>query len=114
MLVLCLGILTVIMLGLWERVSYAKAQRAVARAKALCAELPSGSTRAEVDVYLQRRGIEHSFPKNPSSGLGNYELAIVRDVCGKRIVGCDVTLSFSFDGRDLLTSCSAREIYTGP
>ena len=80
-------------------------QRAIAQAKGLCGQLPTNTSRADVESFLDGKGIEHAYVgdsrKWPESA--HTESAIIRDVCGKhRLVGCGVVLTFKFDGIESL------------
>ena len=93
-----------------------RTKKEIAEAKALCGEVAVGSSRADVERILQKRGIEHSYTQGTSNSQAYFhtEHAIIRNVCGNHLVTCDVSFVFEFDEGDLLKSCSAQDIYTGP
>ena len=107
--------LLVFAVALHHHLEGARTLRAIAQAKALCGQIPTGTPRADVENVLERRGIEHSY-SGDSRDLPEYahtESAIIRNVCGAYLVTCDVVFSFKFDDRDLLKDCSAKDIYSG-
>jgi hypothetical protein len=110
---LAAGILISICLREIER---RRTQKDISQAKALCGQFALGSSRADVERILQGRGIEHSYinATPDSQEYSHTEHAIIRNVCGKNLVTCDVSFVFEFDERELLKSCSAKDIYTGP
>lgn len=108
-------ILIVLVLTAKDQIEKKRIQRAVAQAKALCQGIRPGTGRATVESFLQRKGIEHSFVRDTQNRpeYGGTEYAIIRNLCGRRFVRCDVTFTFRFDDRDLLKDCSAKDVYTG-
>lgn len=74
------------------------------------AELPVGSSLAEVEGYLQKRGIEFSY-QAPSKTV----YAAARKLTGSTMVTRqDLTMKFHFDDSSRLESIDAKVAYTGP
>ncbi len=79
--------------------------------------LPTGSSRSDVETFLDQRHIEHSYvgelkeiPEN-----GHTEQAIIRDVSANGILKSDIQILFKFDSTDSkLVNYTVREIFTGP
>ena len=108
-------VLLVLAVALHHHVEGARTLRAIAQAKALCGQIPTGTPRADVENVLERRGIEHPY-SGDSRDLPEYartESAIIRNACGVHLVSCDVVFRFKFDDRDSLKDCSAKDIYSG-
>jgi len=78
--------------------------------------LPRGSTRAEVEKFLDQHHIAHSYmDKSNFPDQGNSEVALIRtsDEGGiVRRVGIELKFKFDTDGR--LRSFESREAFTGP
>ena len=106
----------ILVLGYFHEIEKGRTQKKIAHAKALCSEIVIGSSRADVERILQQRGIEHSYAQgSPDSREDSHmEHAIIRNVCGNHLVTCDVSFVFEFEEGDVLKSCSAKDIYTGP
>ena len=82
----------------------------------LRANLPLGSSRADVESYLDKRAIQHSYVEN-STSMPKYnrtEFAVIRGSAGTQLIRRDIQILFKFDEHDRLTEYSATEIYTGP
>ena len=78
--------------------------------------LPVGTSRAQVESYLDQRRIEHSYIER-SSGSPEYdrtEMAIIRDASQSWLIRGDIQLLFKFDEQGKLTHYSVRQIFTGP
>jgi hypothetical protein len=78
--------------------------------------LSVGTSRAEVESYLNQRGIQHSYVEE-SKGAPEYnrtELAMIREASRTRLVRGDIQIIFKFDDQDRLLRYSVKEILTGP
>jgi hypothetical protein len=78
--------------------------------------LPTGASRADVESYLDKRGIQHSYIAQ-SIGAPEYdrtESAMIRGASGTSLVRGDIQILFKFDDQDKLIHYSTREIFTGP
>jgi hypothetical protein len=75
----------------------------------LSRELPTGSTKAEVESFFSRHGLESS-----ASPVGDAVLAIDRDVASSGTVSTSITFrcQLNLDGK--LASCKTAKAYTGP
>lgn len=77
-----------------------------------------GMTRAEIDSFLDRQGIAHSFAadKEPTKrpDRPRAELALLRGNSDGNIVRTDYQIRFNFDSSGRLTSYSVKEVFTGP
>jgi hypothetical protein len=74
------------------------------------AALPLGSPLADVEGFLQKRGMEFSFD---ASSRAIY--AAARGLKGSTsITRKDLTLKFHFDNSLILESIDAKVLYTGP
>lgn len=84
----------------------------------LNANLHTGMTRAEVELFLSGRGIGHTYlPEagdSENSIQNTAELAILRGKQGGSIVRTDYQIRFYFDNSGRLTSYSVVQVYTGP
>jgi hypothetical protein len=107
-------VIVIALLGL-DYIQSRRIRQSIAKAKSICARLPLDSSRPDVERFLSERGIEHYF-RGASKDRSDVfiESAIVRTVCGKRLVTCDVILTYSFDDRNQLTNCTAQDVYSGP
>lgn len=85
--------------------------------------LPIGSSKADVDAYLDQRKIPHSWVRkgqaSPDGKIvipnSHTEAALIRDVRMNGMVRTDIEIEFKFDDSDSkLVSYSVREVYTGP
>ncbi|HTV58231.1 MAG TPA: hypothetical protein VMJ93_05100 [Verrucomicrobiae bacterium] len=82
------------------------------------ANLHQGMSRAEVESFLNRQGIAHSYAaekegtKNPDRSPA--EIAIIHGNPGFGIIRTDYQIRFNFDSSDRLTSFSVSEVFTGP
>jgi hypothetical protein len=75
-----------------------------------------GTSRAEVESYLDQRGIQHSFVEQ-SKGAPEFsrtEMAMIRGASRTRLVRGDTQILFKFDERDRLAHYTVQEIFTGP
>ncbi len=81
--------------------------------------VPIGSSRAEVEAYLDQRKIAHSYIRERKE-LPNYahthtETAMIRDVSEAGIIRCDIQILFKFDDSDSkVVNYRVKEICTGP
>lgn len=90
-------------------------------------QLPTGSTREQVDAYLVANKIRHKMGWQPvPDGAGMTKLdehmegALIVGIRKSRtlssmVVRTDLEVQFKFDDKDLkLIDCTFREVYTGP
>jgi hypothetical protein len=86
--------------------------------------LPIGSSRAEVETYLNDKKIWHVYVNEPTHGVhnnceddgerNNCEVATIYDAAHGGLVRTDIQIFFNFDKKLKLISCSLKESYTGP
>lgn len=78
--------------------------------------LPRGSTRTEVEKFLDGHHIEHSYiEKSNFPGEENSEVAFIRNSDKDGIVRKEgVQLKFRFGTDQRLRSFESKEIFTGP
>jgi hypothetical protein len=78
--------------------------------------LPAGSSRADVEKFLDQHGIEHSFiEKSNFSEEANTMVALVKNEDDHGVVRKSGTqLKFKFDTNQRLVSSEGREVFTGP
>ena len=77
--------------------------------------IPTGSSRAAVESYLDSRSIPHSYV--PGSGLTNernVEVALIRGTSESVLVRGDIQVRFQFDDSGRLADYAVKEIFTGP
>jgi hypothetical protein len=84
------------------------------------AELPPGTSLAQVTAWLAARGIEHSPPvdqrKQAHMGANPDEIlvsAILRDVARRPLVTTSLAISFRFDRSERLKSAEVETVRTG-
>jgi hypothetical protein len=84
--------------------------------KDLHEHLNVGASRAEVESYLDQRGIQHSYIAQSMARPedSRTELAMIRESSRSWLVRGDIHIVFKFDDREKLTHYSVTEIYTGP
>jgi hypothetical protein len=78
--------------------------------------LPLGTLRAKVELYLEQRGIQHSYVdrSNGAPGYNRTEMAMIRGASRAGLVRKDVQILFKFDDQDRLVHYSVQQIFTGP
>jgi hypothetical protein len=78
--------------------------------------LPLGSSRAEVESYLEQRRIPHSYIDEPRGApqLSHTETAMIREASRTWLIRGDIQILFKFDDHDKLIKHSVTEIFTGP
>jgi hypothetical protein len=78
--------------------------------------LPIGSSRADVESYLDLHGISHSYVDEPNGApeFSRTEMAMIRGASRTWLVRGDIQISFRFDNHGQLISHSVKEIMTGP
>jgi hypothetical protein len=84
--------------------------------KDLSDHLPTGASRADVESYLDQRGIQHSYVAQ-SRGAPEYdrtESAMIRGASRSWLVRGDLQIVFKFDDQDKLLHYSVKQIFTGP
>jgi hypothetical protein len=112
-LVLIIGVVA----GLIQRTRRVIVTTDVARVEADIREhLPMGSSRADVESYLDQRGISHSYVAELKEApeLNHTETAMIRESSRTWLVRGDIQILFKFDGHGKLIKHSAKEILTGP
>lgn len=89
----------------------------VARVEADIREhLPTGSSRADVESYLDQRGIPHSYV-DELKGVPEFshtETAMIREASRTWLFRGDIQILFKFDDQGKLIKRSVKEIFTGP
>lgn len=85
--------------------------------KEIEANLPIGSSRADVIAFLDKKEITHShvgaLPESPDAS--NTEMAMIRGESTSGSARRDVQIIFKFDTSDSkLQSYTVKEIFTGP
>ncbi|SRR5216683_7957538 len=95
--------------GLHHRVSVAEIETD------LRANVNAGESRSEVEVYLDRKGLEHSYIENFDADpkLNRTEQALIRNSSWSLITRGDIQLLFRFDENGKLSDYSVKEIFTG-
>jgi hypothetical protein len=78
-----------------------------------------GSSRADVEAYLDQRKIGGSYIRElkelPNYEHSHTEAAMIRDVSEGGIIRSDIQILFKFDDSDSkLVNYTVREILTGP
>lgn len=78
--------------------------------------LAIGMPREQVESYLDRVHIQHSYVAVSPSTLSynRTEYALIPDSMQAGVVRGDIQILFRFDEQNLLTSYSVKEIYKGP
>jgi hypothetical protein len=78
--------------------------------------VPMRASRIEVESFLDRRGIQHSYvdqmPGRPEDS--RTESAMMRGPSNGRVVRRDIQILFRFDDQGRLTHYTLREVLTGP
>jgi hypothetical protein len=75
-----------------------------------------GSSKGEVESYLDQRGIQHSYI-DQSKGAPEYErteTAMIRGASHEGLVRRDIQILFKFDDQGRLIHYTVKEILTGP
>ena len=78
--------------------------------------LPVGSSRAEVESFLDQRRIPHSYV-DESKGAPEYsrtEMAMIRGASQSWLIRGDIQILFKFDEHGKLLKHSVSAIFTGP
>lgn len=110
-----------VLAGLAGRLIYTK-QRARATTNAAAVEkdirehLPLGTSRSEVEAYLDQKGLGHSYI-DESTEFPDYrhtEMAMVRETSRTWLVRGDLQILFKFDSQERLIDFKFQEIFTGP
>jgi hypothetical protein len=75
-----------------------------------------GSTRNQVEAYLEAQRIPHSYVNQSPAGpeYSRIESALIADSSSTRLVRGDIQIVFRFDDHDKLTQYTVKEIFTGP
>lgn len=76
--------------------------------------LPLGSSKEEVERYLDQRSLPHSYTgESPDDRYRNTEAAIIPASKGAIVRG-DIQVIFKFNDQGQLASYTVRELFTGP
>jgi hypothetical protein len=78
--------------------------------------LPTGSSRADVESYLDQRGISHSYVDELKEvpEFSHTETAMIREASRTWLSRGDIQILFKFDDQRKLIKHSVKEIFTGP
>ena len=77
--------------------------------------IPPGSSRADVEKFLDQRGIGHSYiAKSHFPDEANSIVAFVRSKDEGIVKKAGVQLKFKFDADQRLVSSEGRDMFTGP
>ncbi|HXZ13764.1 MAG TPA: hypothetical protein VEG64_15370 [Candidatus Sulfotelmatobacter sp.] len=80
-------------------------------------DIHTGMTRAEIEAYLNRVGIAHTYVEKFDKGksLERTVVALIPDrSTGLEIVRTDVQIRFTLDEAGRLTNYDVKELLTGP
>jgi hypothetical protein len=79
-------------------------------------KLPLGSSRSDVEAYLDQRGMQHSYMEGAGQGseYKHTEWAILRGASRSWLVREDIQILFKFDDNDKLVGYTVKELFTGP
>jgi hypothetical protein len=79
-------------------------------------ELPRGSTRLQVEKFLDRHAVKHSYiAKSNFSDEANSVVAFVKSKDEHGVVKkSGIQLRFKFDADQHLVSTESKEVFTGP
>ena len=96
--------------GVQVKVDVAKVEKDVRE------HLPIGTSRADVESFLNERRIQHSFVERswPGPEPSPKELALIPDSSSSWLTRGSIQLVFDFDNHDKLVRYSVKEIFTGP
>lgn len=78
--------------------------------------LPSGTSRADVEKFLDQHGVEHSYIANSNfPGEANSIVALVKSRDDSGLVKkSGVQIKFKFDADQRLVSSESKDLFTGP
>jgi hypothetical protein len=80
-------------------------------------DIRTGMSRAEIEAYLNRVGIDHSYVEKFDKGKSKARtiIALIPDrATGLEIVRTDIQIRFEFDEAGRLTRYDVKELFTGP
>lgn len=116
-LTVILIILTGLAVGMIYKIRQPKATTNIAQIeKDIREHLPVGTSKTEVEAYLDQRGVPHSYTAE-SKGNPEYqhtEAALIRGTSRTWLVRGDTQILFKFDSQDRLIDYKVQEIFTGP
>jgi hypothetical protein len=116
-LVFALVLITAVAAGLIQRTRQVIVTTDLASVEAeIRQHLPTGSSRADVESYLDQRGISHAYVDELKEApeLSHTETAMIREASRSWLVRGDIQVVFEFDGHGKLIKHSVKEIFTGP
>jgi hypothetical protein len=95
----------------WMRVTVAQVESEIGH------NISVGSSRTQVDSYLDQKKIPHSFYGDANykgTEYYNSEVALVPKTASSEFVTTDIQIIFRFDPNMKLVSHEVHEVYTGP
>lgn len=95
----------------WTRVSVAQVEFEVSR------DIPVGTARAQVDSYLDKKKISHSYYGDKpykDTAYYNSEIALIPRTASSGLVTTHIQIIFKFDPSMKLASHEVHEVYKGP
>jgi len=82
----------------------------------ICRKLPKGTSRADVERFLDNKPIEHWYTSESKwpdwTHIPHTEGAIIRNTSRTALARGDIEIRIEFDRSDRLVACSVREIFT--
>lgn len=116
-LTVILIILTGLAVGMIYKIWQLKAKTDIAQVeKDIREHLPAGTSRTEVEAYLDLKGVPHSYTAE-SKEFPEYqhtEAAMIRGTSRTWLVRGDTQILFKFDSQDRLIDYKMQEIFAGP
>lgn len=77
--------------------------------------LPRGSSRTDVENFLDQHGIQHSYiSKSSFVGETNSIVALVNNKDNHGFIRSGVQMKFKFDAGQRLMASECKEVFTGP
>jgi len=111
------SLLLVIAAAVFSDRAYRRHSPAAEMENQLRRDIRKGMSRAEVEAYLDRKGIENSYVEKFDKGKSLERTVIARipdPSTGIRIVKADLQIRFTFDEAGRLSNYAVKEILTGP
>jgi hypothetical protein len=116
-LAIILIVLTGLAVGMIYRIRQPKGTADIARvAKDIRERLPIGTSRTEVEAFLDQKAMPHSYT-GESKQFPEYEhteAAMIRGTSRSWLIRGDTQILFKFDNQDRLIDYKVQEIFTGP
>lgn len=116
-LTIILIILTGLAVGMIYKIRQPRATTDITQVeKDIREHLPTGTSRTEVEAFLDDRGVPHSYiaESKGSPEHQHTEMAMIRGTSRTWLVRGDTQILFEFDNQDRLIDYKVREIFTGP